>query len=194
MSSLFLNGAVSAHEPGFFGKIPARGDFVSRRLDPTVVRPLDEWLQASLSTSQRQMGEAWLPSYLDTPVWRFVLGPGVCGDVAMAGVLMPSVDRVGRYFPLVLATPLPGCVAPIRLIESGRAWFDKLEDLALSSLDDDFDFDRFDRAARVLGAPPMTPRAARPKAAPSASVSPTMGAAMGGAPWEPPMPNCWTRC
>ncbi|TWB41102.1 type VI secretion system-associated protein TagF [Nitrospirillum pindoramense] len=154
MSSLFLNGAVSAHEPGFFGKIPARGDFVSRRLDPTVVRPLDEWLQASLSTSQRQMGEAWLPSYLDTPVWRFVLGPGVCGDVAMAGVLMPSVDRVGRYFPLVLATPLPGCVAPIRLIESGRAWFDKLEDLALSSLDDDFDFDSFDRAARVLGAPP----------------------------------------
>ncbi|TWB13096.1 type VI secretion system protein ImpM [Nitrospirillum amazonense] len=154
MSSLFLNGAVSAHEPGFFGKIPARGDFVSRRLDPAIVRPLDEWLQASLATSQRQMGEAWLPSYLDTPVWRFVLGPGVCGDTAMAGVLMPSVDRVGRYFPLVLATPLPGCVAPIRLIESGRAWFDKVEDLALTSLDDDFNFDSFDQAARVLGAPP----------------------------------------
>ncbi|MDE1150594.1 MAG: type VI secretion system-associated protein TagF [Azospirillaceae bacterium] len=158
MSSVLLNtaavAAVSTREPGFFGKIPARGDFVSRRLDPSVVRPLDEWLQASLATSQRQMGEGWLPSYLDTPVWRFVLGPGVCGDTTIAGVLMPSVDRVGRYFPLVLAVPLPGCMAPTRLIESGRAWFDKVEDLALTSLDDSFDFDGFDAAARNLGLPP----------------------------------------
>ncbi|WP_051329815.1 type VI secretion system-associated protein TagF [Niveispirillum irakense] len=154
MSNLVLNTGASAHEPGFFGKIPARGDFVSRRLGPGLVRPLDEWLQASIATSRRQMGEAWLPSYLETPIWRFVLGPGVCGETPLAGVLMPSVDRVGRYFPLVLAAPLPGCVAPIRLIETARGWFDKVENLALSSLEDGFVFEQFDHALSALGAPP----------------------------------------
>jgi type VI secretion system protein ImpM len=154
VSGVFLNTPDAPKEPGFFGKIPARGDFVTRRLDPAVVKPLDEWLQLSIATSQRQMGDAWLPSYLDTPIWRFVMGPGVCGGAAIAGVLMPSVDRVGRYFPLVLAAPLPGCTAPVRLIESARAWFDTVETLALSSLEDGFDFDAFDGAAKALGIPP----------------------------------------
>ena len=154
MSDLFLSSALRAAEPGFFGKIPARGDFVTRRLSPSVVKPLDDWLQLSISTSRRQMGDDWLPSYLGTPIWRFILGPGVCGESAIAGVLMPSVDRVGRYFPLVLAAPLPGCTAPVRLIEGARSWFDTVEALALSSLDDIFDFDAFDGAARALGTPP----------------------------------------
>jgi type VI secretion system protein ImpM len=154
VSDLFLSSAVRASEPGFFGKIPARGDFVSRRLAPSVVKPLDDWLQMSISTSRRQLGDDWLPSYLGTPIWRFVLGPGVCGESAIAGVLMPSVDRVGRYFPLVLAAPLPGCTAPVRLIEGARNWFDMVEALALSSLDDIFDFEAFDGAARALGVPP----------------------------------------
>jgi type VI secretion system protein ImpM len=154
LSGVFLNSAISAGEPGFFGKIPARGDFVTRRLDHTVLKPLDEWLQSSIATSQRQLGDTWLPSYLDTPIWRFIMGAGVCGEVAVAGVLMPSVDRVGRYFPLVLAVPLPGHVAPTKLIEGARAWFDGVEQLALSSLEDRFDLEVFDRSVRALGTPP----------------------------------------
>ena len=154
MSDLFLSSALRASEPGFFGKIPARGDFVTRRLAPSMVKPLDDWLQLSISTSRRQLGDDWLPSYLGTPIWRFILGPGVCGESAVAGVLMPSVDRVGRYFPLVLAAPLPGCTAPVRLIEGARGWFDTVETLALTSLDDIFDFEAFDVAARALGTPP----------------------------------------
>ncbi|MDR3435261.1 type VI secretion system-associated protein TagF [Telmatospirillum sp.] len=154
MSDVFLNNATCVQEPGFFGKIPARGDFVTRRLAPAVVKPLDDWLQLSIATSRRQLGDDWLPTYLGTPIWRFILGPGVCGETAMAGVLMPSVDRVGRYFPLVLAAALPGCVAPVRLIEDARSWFDMVEALALSSLDDIFDFEAFDEAAKALGMPP----------------------------------------
>ena len=30
------------------------------------------------------------------PIWRFVLLPGLIGSNGWAGVLMPSVDRVGR--------------------------------------------------------------------------------------------------
>ncbi len=64
--------------------------------------------------SRRQLGEAWLPAYLVAPVWRFVLGRDTMGPHAVAGVLMPSVDRVGRYFPLVLAAEMPDLADPWR--------------------------------------------------------------------------------
>ena len=40
------------------------------------------------------------------PIWRFALAPGVAGPLPMLGVMMPSVDRVGRQFPLTLAAPM----------------------------------------------------------------------------------------
>ncbi|GGF20369.1 hypothetical protein GCM10011611_27970 [Aliidongia dinghuensis] len=153
MSDVVLNPPTAAHEPGFYGKMPARGDFIARRLDPKFLKPLDEWLQRSIATSQRQLKDFWLTAYLDTPIWRFVMGPGLCGDIPVAGVLMPSVDRVGRYFPLVLAASLPGCSAPVRLMRTADDWFGQIERLALSSLDDEFDFDRFDNAMRAIGLP-----------------------------------------
>lgn len=40
--------------------------------------------------------------YLTSPVWRFAIAPGVLGPEGLGGVMMPSVDRVGRYFPLII--------------------------------------------------------------------------------------------
>ena len=140
--------------PGLFGKLPAKGDFVSRRLDPAFLDGFDQWLQRCTAVSKRQLGAAWLPAFLNTPIWRFVLGPGLLGDLPTAGVLIPSVDRVGRYFPLVLAVQLPGCLSPGTLFHGARAWFDAAEAVILTSLDDDFDFDRFDAAVQALGLPP----------------------------------------
>lgn len=139
--------------PGFFGKLPARGDFVGRRLDQSFRTAFDGWLQKSIATSRRQLGGAWLPAYLNTPIWRFVLGPGLCGEVPALGVMMPSVDRVGRYFPLVVAVQLPGCLSPGTLFHSARPWFDEAEQLILRTLDDDFDFDGFDREVIAIGVP-----------------------------------------
>ena len=140
-------------QPGFFGKLPARGDFVGRRLDQAFRTAFDAWLQKSIATSKRQLGGAWLPAYLNTPVWRFVLGPGLCGAAPALGVMMPSVDRVGRYFPLVVAAQLPGCASPGTMFHSARFWFDQAEQLILQTLDDDFDFDAFDREVVAIGVP-----------------------------------------
>ena len=140
-------------QPGFFGKLPARGDFVGRRLDQAFRNAFDGWLQKSIATSKRQLGAAWLPAYLNTPIWRFVLGPGLCGAAPALGVMMPSVDRVGRYFPLVVAAQLPGCTSPGTMFHSARAWFDDAEQLILQTLDDDFDFETFDRDVVAIGVP-----------------------------------------
>jgi type VI secretion system protein ImpM len=140
--------------PGFYGKLPALGDFVTRRLPREgFLDTWDTWLSEGLRQTREAMGDAWLPTYLTSPVWRFAISAGVCGPDPWAGVLMPSVDRVGRYFPLTLAVPLPKGTAAIG-VAACDPWFAKAEALALSALEDPFDLETFDHAVEDLGAPP----------------------------------------
>lgn len=122
---------------GLFGKIPAEGDFVSRRLPWEFMSAWDAWLQAGLAASHECLGSRWLDAYLTAPVWRFQLHPGVAGAQAWLGVCFPSVDRVGRHFPLTVALPLPvsgPAAAPLLLLQDDAALL-RLEDLALQALD-----------------------------------------------------------
>ena len=131
--------------PGFYGKVPVLGDFVSQRLPVSFVKNWDTWLQNGLSASRQELGDNWLDIYLTSPIWRFAMRPGACGATAWAGILMPSVDRVGRYFPLTLAAKIEESQALPKLFISAAGWFDKLEQLALTALEDDFDLAEFDR-------------------------------------------------
>jgi type VI secretion system protein ImpM len=145
--------ALAEARLGFYGKLPAKGDFLGRRLPRSFVDPWDAWLQDAVGQSREAMGEAWLEAYLTSPLWRFVLSPGLCGPDPVAGVMMPSVDRVGRYFPLALAIPVQGARAPVQLALANDGWFHRAEELALSTLDEDADFDAFDAVVGEIGAP-----------------------------------------
>jgi type VI secretion system protein ImpM len=152
-------GETAEARLGFYGKLQARGDFVTRRLPRSFVEPWDAWLQGSMAAASDQLREQWPALYLEAPLWRFVVGPGICGAAAIAGVVMPSVDKVGRYFPLTLAAPIAACDAPGRTAVEGAAWFERVEDLALSALADDSDFDAFDRESE--GVVPLAAAASR---------------------------------
>jgi type VI secretion system protein ImpM len=141
--------------PGFHGKLVAKGDFITRRLPRAFLDPWDSWLQDVISGSRARMGDAWLDAYLTSPIWRFVLSAGLCGDAAAAGVLMPSVDRVGRYFPLTIVVQLPEGADPFGLPAAGADWFRRAEELVRSALDDSFDFDAFDAQVAALGPLPV---------------------------------------
>jgi type VI secretion system protein ImpM len=145
------SGAEAA--PGYHGKLVAKGDFVTRRLPRGFLDPWDSWLQDVIGGSRARMGEAWLDAYLTSPIWRFVLSAGLCGEGAAAGVLMPSVDRVGRYFPLTIVAMLAAGVDLLAIPVAAAGWFGKAEDLARSALADAFDFDGFDAQVAALGPP-----------------------------------------
>lgn len=91
--------------PGWFGKLPGMGDFGQRRLPLRFRAIWDEWLQNGLQ-SLRAEREDWLAHYLQAPIWFFALGEGIMSPSPWIGVLMPSVDSVGRYFPVTVATEL----------------------------------------------------------------------------------------
>jgi len=148
-----MSDVAVAQRLGFFGKLPARGDFVTRRLLHDFTDRWDGWLQDAVAMSAQQLGETWLDTYLTAPMWRFVLAAGVCGEMPMLGVVMPSVDRVGRYFPLTLAVALSESAAPARTLLTAGAWFEAVEQLALSALEDDADLDRLDQQAEAIEPP-----------------------------------------
>lgn len=135
-----------ARSTGMFGKLPVRGDFMSRRLDQGFLDSWDTWLQRAIAESRAKLGGQWLECYLSAPIWRFVIPKGVYSDSGCMGVMVPSVDRVGRYFPLTLAVQLPqgNIDLPATLLRA-EAWFAQVEDLALEALTPQLNFEDFDR-------------------------------------------------
>ncbi len=146
-----MSEAPEAAPCGFYGKVPMLGDFVARRLPASFLNPWDAWLQEAVGWSRERLGERWRDYYLTCPIWRFAMGEGLCGPEAWTGVLMPSVDRVGRYFPLTLARPLPGSASLLGILED--PWFERAEAIALSVLErETVDLESFDHDVSGLGA------------------------------------------
>ncbi len=138
---------------GVFGKLPARGDFVRIGLPGDFVAAWDGWLQQAVAGSRDLLGDAWQSAFLEAPVWRFTLAPGLCGAGAVLGVVLPSVDSVGRYFPLTIAAiwpPVRRAAAPSR---EESAWLDAAADAGCAALEHDIAPDTL--LAR-LTAPPAT--------------------------------------
>lgn len=122
-------------EFGAFGKISGLGDFLRLNLPGELVQPWDEWLQTGLLAAREALGAAWNDCYLSAPIWRFSLPGGVLGTQAAIGILMASVDRVGRQYPLtIVARCQPGNSALRHF--AAAPLFTRLEDIALSTLDD----------------------------------------------------------
>ena len=139
---------------GYYGKLPSNGDFVSDGLPRGVEDALDAWLRACVRESQQALGAAWLDAFLVAPPWRAALGPGVLGADPAALVMIPSVDRVGRYFPLVLLATLPGWSGPAAAIPGALGpWYAAAERLALATLRPDFARAALDEG---LGEPALT--------------------------------------
>jgi type VI secretion system protein ImpM len=92
---------VSAGTAFLFGKLPAHGDFVSRGTPDAMHRRADETIAEALAIAEYRWAEAWDALYAESPVWRFAAAPGVFEDAWVTGVFVPSIDSVGRRFPLV---------------------------------------------------------------------------------------------
>jgi type VI secretion system protein ImpM len=136
---------------GLYGKLPTHGDFLRRRVADDFIAAWDPWLQHCIADSRGVLGEQWLSIYLTSPVWRFALGPHVCGAAPAAGLLAPSVDRVGRYFPLTLVWPTPIELSTLEVAVHFQHGFERAERLLLDTLAlEHFEFSDFDRRVMEL--------------------------------------------
>jgi type VI secretion system protein ImpM len=136
-------------ETGWYGKLPANGDFVTRRLPPSFIEPWDAWLNAMLAGSRERLGAKWRDAFLSAPAWRFVLAPGIVGPQGWAGLMVPSVDSVGRYFPITVASALPSkSMDPVTTVVRSHNWYDEVEPVAYAALSPEAEMETFDAQLR----------------------------------------------
>lgn len=139
---------------GAFGKMPALGDFFQTGVAQGFAGPWDRWVQAGMIAARAALGERWQGLFLSAPIWRFTLSAGLAGPDAALGVLMPSVDRVGRQFPLTLVTALPPQPL-VALHFAAQGTFAALEQVALDALDDRMTRDALAARLAALAPPPV---------------------------------------
>jgi type VI secretion system protein ImpM len=125
---------------GVFGKLPSLGDFITRGLPASFTDPWHAWLVRGLADARQILGDRFEPAYMSAPVWRFALPCGVAGPDAATGIFLPSVDAVGRLFPLTLAVTAASPF-PFSVLVAAEEWFEKLEEAARTGLSQDFALD-----------------------------------------------------
>jgi len=144
---LMTNGVTS----GFYGKMPCRGDFLSRGLPGDLIQRFDHWFQRGLLASQNKLGDQWAQSYFVAPIWHFYLPPGTANASAWLGVFIPSVDSVGRNFPCLIAAPLTAPLSDYTAFNQHAELLIDIEDMLLDCLEDGFDFEQFCSAVANIG-------------------------------------------
>lgn len=138
---------------GLFGKLAAKRDFIAVSAPREFLSVWERWLQGGISASRNRLGPDWQQAFLTAPIWRFWLGREICGTTAL-GAFMPSVDGVGRYFPLtVFACADEGTAIAPPEIDPQDAWFEAAEELLLSSLREETSFEGLLSALDLLHPP-----------------------------------------
>jgi len=85
----------------WFGKLPSIGDFVGRRMPHALATDWDYWLRSGLDQLRSEAPDTWTQRFIHSPIWFFLTPARVTG-VPACGVIAPSVDRVGRFYPLTV--------------------------------------------------------------------------------------------
>ena len=138
---------------GMFGKLPAKRDFVALSAPREFLTVWERWVQSGISASRTQLGASWQDAFLRAPIWRFWIGAEVCGATVL-GAFMPSVDGVGRYFPLtVFACAGEGRAIPPPELHPQDDWFAAAENFLLTSLEPETTFEALVAALDVLAPP-----------------------------------------
>lgn len=122
---------------GVFGKVPFKRDFISNKVNKEVLLPYEKWLQSGVAASHSQLGRSWEQYYTVSSVWRLWFGKDIFGT-SVAGVMMPSIDKVGRYFPITLLFQAPAeHYIENPTINPMEDWYKILETRVLSILEED---------------------------------------------------------
>ena len=142
--------------PGWYGKLAMLGDFAHRRLPLGFVNACDAWLSRGVPASRESLGSAWLDNYLTAPVWCFAWSPRVVDEQWWFGVLMPSVDVVGRYFPLVVVFSAEHAPTEPDALAQWAQWYDGTSACALQTLKGQATLEEFESVLAATGTPLTT--------------------------------------
>lgn len=121
---------------GIYGKLPSQPDFVSDNIAPQISNELYDWAQTVMYHTRDRWDEVtWLSAYLVSPLWRMFIPKTEQREKSWIGVMAPSVDAVGRYFPLFLVFEIePEHVYFDWLFKEADSLLEVMEEVAITAL------------------------------------------------------------
>ena len=96
-----MTPSTPAPRAAWFGKLPGLGDFVGRRMPHAFASDWDHWLRSGLEQLRNESPLDWEQRFVQSPLWFFV-APALATGKPACGVVAPSIDRVGRYYPITI--------------------------------------------------------------------------------------------
>jgi len=134
---------------GWYGKLPAAGDFLHRRMSRELQAWWDRWMQNGLGAFKR-WPDAMTRHYAVAPVWNFAI-PATQGVSAVQfGCIAPSCDRVGRYYPVCVSLQVDARAFRPAVLEGAAAWYWRCGNAMLQAIRHGVAPEHFD--AQVLAA------------------------------------------
>ncbi|MFD2837230.1 type VI secretion system-associated protein TagF [Azotobacter vinelandii] len=137
---------------GWYGKIPAAGDFVMRQLPYPLLRAWERWMQSGLNALRQQGAQMLSQHYAVAPAWNFLLPAGLGCDAVQLGCLAPSHDRVGRHYPLAAILGVPPAEFDNALLEGAAPFYRQVGEAILGAVRQGLSVEQLsDRLAAVPG-------------------------------------------
>jgi type VI secretion system protein ImpM len=138
----------------YFGKLPARGDFVKGAYNPQLLQVLDQWLSGTMELLSED--PRWKLIYDELPEVRFIC-LGSRNSLAIAGHVRPSRDASSRRYPFVTAVALD-VKAPLEFMSGAPLLLDECwhrmargVDELVSCAELDLDLKRFESMELAVG-------------------------------------------
>jgi len=121
--------------------MPSHGDFIARGLSSLDRDSIDDWLAGEMAIARTALEDMFEEAFDSAPPWRFAWREEDGeGEGWTAGALAPSVDSVGRRFPVLLGYR---GVAPLQT--EGAA--EQCEEAIFSAFSEGWDAERLVAAA-----------------------------------------------
>lgn len=129
---------------GWYGKLPAAGDFVRRRLSSDVVNWWHRWLELGLPILKANYSRQTM--FFHAPIWNFALPASHGSNMVQLGCIAPSRDRVGRLYPLLVSLYLPPDYYEQQLIAGSSRFYQQTGQSLLQAVSLGCSAERFDRS------------------------------------------------
>ena len=146
---------------GWYGKIPASGDFVHRRLPRELIAWWDRWLQLGLAALKQAPDDSAVRSFSSAPIWNFAIPAGPSGRGAQLGCLAPSRDRVGRVYPLCVIMPVAEDDYHSSILDGSSDYYRKIGASILTAVRHGCATEQFDRELQTIPIPGVVQPVAR---------------------------------
>jgi len=115
---------------GWFGKLPRLGDFAGKALPLALRNQIHSWCAQGMEGLTQSQGEAWKAAYQLAPVWHFAMNAHIWDSRPLIGCLAPSMDRIGRYSPLLVLRSIEApLIKEYQYLLSCSYWLQRVENL-----------------------------------------------------------------